>query len=97
MEVLPFFVFSTLRLHSERSSTPDHTHHRLSWCPYVAQEEGEDEEEGWLLAVSHGCEVRWKKRGREGGREDDGVFVVIRVQKVMEILPKSCLIFSAKW
>ena len=49
---------STLRLHLERGSAPDHTHHRLSWCLYVPQEEGEDEEEGWLLAVSHGCEVR---------------------------------------
>ena len=48
---------STLQLRSERSSAPDHTHHRLSWCPYIPQEEGEDEEEGWLLATSHGCEV----------------------------------------
>ena len=50
-------LFSALQLHAKRSSTPDHTHHRLSWCPYVPQEEG-DEEDGWMLAVSHGCEVR---------------------------------------
>ena len=81
MEVLPFCVFSTLRLHSERSSAPDHTHHRLSWCPYVAQEEGEDEEEGWLLAVSHGCEV-----SGEEGMCGSGC-ICIRVKKVMEILP----------
>jgi enhancer of mRNA-decapping protein 4 len=82
---------STLRLHSERSSAPDHTHHRLSWCPYVAQEEGEDEEEGWLLAVSHGCEVEVYNLGQllpasgsggespvvlHGGDEAPGRFII---------------------
>ena len=53
-------LVSTLQLHAERSSAPDHTHHQLSWCPYIPQEEGE-EEDSWLLAASHGCEVRERK------------------------------------
>lgn len=61
------FLISAIVLQSERSSTPDHTHHRLSWCPYVPQEEGDDEEDGWVLAVSHGCEVR---EGDGGQREE---------------------------
>ena len=55
-DVTVLYCVSSLLLRSERSSTPDHTHHRLSWCPCVLQE-GE-EEDGWMVAVSHGCEVR---------------------------------------
>ena len=47
-----------LKLIVKHSSTADGEEHRLTWCPYVRQDEdGEEEEPTLILALSHGNDV----------------------------------------
>ena len=42
-----------------RNSSPEVSlRHRLSWCPYFADPEGEDVEDQLIIALAHGSTVR---------------------------------------
>ena len=42
-----------------RNSSPEGSlRHRLSWCPYFADPEGEDVEDQLIIALAHGSTVR---------------------------------------
>ncbi|KAL5467578.1 hypothetical protein EMCRGX_G031830 [Ephydatia muelleri] len=46
-----------LKLIIQHSSATDDVEHRLTWCPYVCQEDGDQDEPALILAISHGNNI----------------------------------------